>query len=209
MPVYQNATSSGTQIKFVDASGAGNSVIFSTSNGSYAQNGTIVHQQQQQPHYQTIQIANHNSHGQIGHQLINGQIINGTGQGHFSSPVQYIVVQSTPNGATIPLEIKNEAEAPMITQSQEGMNARRAKDANRKRRRRLTESEEEAMARRQKNLEAKRRRLARETEDERRRRRQRDAEAKRKRRERETEDQRLARLKRDSERMRRTRRLKK
>jgi hypothetical protein len=212
MPVYQNATSSGTQIKFVDASGAGNSVIFSTSNGSYAQNGTIVHHQQQQPQqYQTIQIANH-QHGQIGHQIVNGQIINGTnGQGHFSNPVQYIVVQSAPNGNTVPVEIKSEIDAPMIiSQVQDGVrDVRRAKDANRKRRRRLTESEEEAMARRQKNLEAKRRRLARETEDERRRRRQRDAEAKRKRRERETEEQRLSRLKRDSERMRRTRRLKK
>jgi hypothetical protein len=212
MPVYQNATSSGTQIKFVDASGAGNSVIFSTSNGSYAQNGTIVHHQQQQPQqYQTIQIANH-QHGQIGHQIVNGQIINGTnGQGHFSNPVQYIVVQSAPNGNTVPVEIKSEIDAPMIiSQVQDGVrDVRRAKDANRKRRRRLTESEEEAMARRQKNLEAKRRRLARETEDERKRRRQRDAEAKRKRRERETEEQRLSRLKRDSERMRRTRRLKK
>uniref|UniRef100_A0A914YHX3 BZIP domain-containing protein n=1 Tax=Panagrolaimus superbus TaxID=310955 RepID=A0A914YHX3_9BILA len=210
MPVYQNATSSGTQIKFVDASGAGNSVIFSTSNGSYAQNGTIVHHQQQQPQqYQTIQIANH-QHGQIGHQIVNGQLINSSnGQQHFSNPVQYIVVQSTPNGNTVPVEIKSEIDPPMvITQSQDGVNVRRAKDANRKRRRRLTESEEEAMARRQKNLEAKRRRLARETDDERRRRRQRDAEAKRKRRERETEEQRLSRLKRDSERMRRTRRLK-
>uniref|UniRef100_A0AC34FP23 Uncharacterized protein n=1 Tax=Panagrolaimus sp. ES5 TaxID=591445 RepID=A0AC34FP23_9BILA len=211
MPVYQNATSSGTQIKFVDASGGGNSVIFSTSNGSYAQNGTIVHHQQQQPQqYQTIQIANH-QHGQIGHQIVNGQLINSSnGQQHFSNPVQYIVVQSTPNGNTVPVEIKSEIDPPMIiTQSQDGVNVRRAKDANRKRRRRLTESEEEAMARRQKNLEAKRRRLARETDDERRRRRQRDAEAKRKRRERETEEQRLSRLKRDSERMRRTRRLKK
>jgi hypothetical protein len=211
MPV-QNATGSGTQIKFVDASGAGNSVIFSTSNGSYAQNGTIVYQNVQQQHpqqYQTIQV--HQPHGQIGHQIVNGQIINGsTGQGHFSNPVQYIVVQSAPNpNNTVPIEIKNEIESPTLSSQEGGVReVRRAKDANRKRRRRLTESEEEAMARRQKNLEAKRRRLARETEDERRRRRQRDAEAKRKRRERETEEQRLARLKRDSERMRRTRRLK-
>jgi flagellar biosynthesis GTPase FlhF len=214
MPV-QNGTGSGTQIKFVDASSAGNSVIFSTSNGSYAQNGTIVYQNVQQQHpqqYQTIQV--HQAHGQIGHQIVNGQIINGSsGQGHFSNPVQYIVVQSAPNpnGNAVPIEIKNEiVESPNLSSQEGGVREiRRAKDANRKRRRRLTESEEEAQARRQKNLEAKRRRLARETEEERRRRRQRDAEAKRKRRERETEEQRLARLKRDSERMRRTRRLKK
>ena len=209
MPLYQNASSSGTTstmvpVKFVDASG-GNSVILSTSNGSYAQNGTIVHQSggHHQPQYQTIQLANQ---PHVQHQVVSGQLLNtSSGQGHFANQVQYIVVQHPGNG--VPVEIKTEMDGTQV--NADGIDVRRAKDANRKRRRRLTESEEEAMARRQKNLEAKRRRLARETEEERRRRRQRDAEAKRRRRERETEEQRLARLARDSARMRRTRRLKK
>ncbi|KAE9550724.1 hypothetical protein FO519_006058 [Halicephalobus sp. NKZ332] len=209
MPLYQNASSSGTTstmvpVKFVDASG-GNSVILSAANGNYTQNGTIVHQGggHHQPQYQTIQLTNQ---PHVQHQVVSGQILNtSSGQGHFANQVQYIVVQHPGNG--VPVEIKTEMDGTQV--SSDGIDVRRAKDANRKRRRRLTESEEEAMARRQKNLEAKRRRLARETDEERRRRRQRDAEAKRRRRERETEDQRLARLARDSARMRRTRRLKK
>lgn len=206
MPLYQSASSSGSTmvpVKFVDASG-GNSVILSTSNGTYTQNGTIVHQSSHhQPQYQTIQLSNQ-SH--IPHQVVNGQIIStSNGQQQFSSnQVQYIVVQHPANSG-MPVEIKSEVDS----QTPDGLMSRRVKDANRKRRRRMTESEEEAAARRLKNLEAKRRRLARETEEERRRRRQRDAEAKRRRRERETEEQRLARLARDSARMRRTRRLKK
>uniref|UniRef100_A0A7E4ZSS0 BZIP domain-containing protein n=1 Tax=Panagrellus redivivus TaxID=6233 RepID=A0A7E4ZSS0_PANRE len=198
-----NSNNSGNTmipIKFVDA--GNHQLILSSANGTYAQNGIVQHQQQ--PQY--IQVS---SNGQHGHQLVNGQILNGN-HNQFGNQVQYIVVQQAPNGQSVPIEIKSEIEPVMSNTSQDGVrDARRQKDASRKRRRRLTESEEEAMARRQKNLEAKRRRLARETEEEKKRRRQRDAEAKRRRRERETEEQRLARLARDSARMRRTRRLKK